>query len=160
MGGFVRIFRQRRFRQVIADGRVSRSAPRTLAAWRAPQLAVIRRKKLTRRINPTLYAFMDEAVFSALANPVRRQVVMLLLLEERSAGSIAEAFDISRSAVSEHLGVLRQAGLVQETKAGRERIYSLNAQPLVALRDWLAPYEDYWKTRLADLAGDLEETKE
>ncbi len=103
---------------------------------------------------------MDEAVFSALANPVRRQVVMLLLLEERSAGSIAEAFDISRSAVSEHLGVLRQAGLVQETKAGRERIYSLNAQPLVALRDWLAPYEDYWKTRLADLAGDLEETKE
>jgi DNA-binding transcriptional ArsR family regulator len=110
--------------------------------------------------NSDIIRRMDEAVFSALANPIRRQVVMLLLLEERSAGSIAEAFDISRSAVSEHLGVLRQAGLVQETKAGRERIYSLNAQPLIALRDWLAPYEEYWKARLADLARGLEETNE
>ncbi|MCR4265911.1 helix-turn-helix transcriptional regulator [Nitratireductor sp. ZSWI3] len=103
---------------------------------------------------------MNEAIFSALANPVRRQVVMLLLSRERSAGSIAEAFDISRSAVSEHLGILRQAQVVQEIKVGRERIYSLNAEPLVALRDWLAPYEDYWKARLADLARDLEETNE
>lgn len=148
------------FAKSIADGRVYAQRPQTLAAWRAPQLAIICREKLTCRRFPTLYAVMDEAVFSALANPVRRQVVMLLLSEERSAGSIAEAFDISRSAVSEHLGVLRQAGLVQETKAGRERIYSLNAQPLVALRDWLAPYEDYWKARLADLAGGLEETNE
>ncbi|MFS8037361.1 ArsR/SmtB family transcription factor [Xanthobacter sp. AM11] len=103
---------------------------------------------------------MNETIFSALANPVRRQVVMLLLSKERSAGSIADAFDISRSAVSEHLGILRQAQLVRETKTGRERIYSLNAEPLVALRDWLAPYEDYWKTRLAELARDLEETNE
>lgn len=103
---------------------------------------------------------MNEIIFSALANPVRRQVVMLLLSKERSAGSIADAFDISRSAVSEHLGILRQAQLVRETKTGRERIYSLNAEPLIALRDWLAPYEDYWKTRLAELARDLEETNE
>ncbi len=103
---------------------------------------------------------MNEAVFAALANPVRRQVVMLLLSKERSAGSIADAFDISRSAVSEHLGILRQAQLVRETKTGRERVYSLNAEPLVALRDWLAPYEDYWKARLAVLARDLEETNE
>ncbi len=101
---------------------------------------------------------MNEAVFSALANPVRREVVTLLLSKDRSAGSIAEAFDISRSAVSEHLTILRLAGLVRETKAGRERIYSLNAEPLVALRDWLAPYEAYWRTRLADLARDVEET--
>lgn len=101
---------------------------------------MICRKKVDTSDNSDI---MDEAVFFALANPVRRQVVMLLLSAERSAGSIAEAFDISRSAVSEHLGVLRQAGLVQETKAGRERIYSLNVQPLVALRDWLAPYEKY-----------------
>lgn len=103
---------------------------------------------------------MNETIFSALANPVRRQVVMLLLSKERSAGSIADAFDISRSAVSEHLGILRQAQLVRETKTGRERIYSLNAEPLIALRDWLAPYEDYWKTRLAELARDIEETNE
>jgi DNA-binding transcriptional ArsR family regulator len=131
-----------------------------LAAKRTPQLAIICRENLACRIIPTLYAMINETVFSALANPVRRQVVMLLLSKERSAGSIAEAFNISRSAVSEHLSILRQAQLVQETRAGRERIYSLNAEPLVALRDWLAPYEDYWKARLADLARDLEETNE
>lgn len=99
-------------------------------------------------------------VFSALAHPVRRQVISLLLVGERTAGAIAEEFDISRSAVSEHLGVLRQADLVRETKSGRERIYALNAEPLAELRHWLEPFEVYWKTHLSRLAQQLEdETK-
>jgi DNA-binding transcriptional ArsR family regulator len=118
-------------------------------------------EKIDMSDNSDVMEFMlNEAVFSALANPVRREVVMLLLAKERSAGSIAQAFEISRSAVSEHLGVLRQADLVRETKSGRERIYSLNTEPLAALRDCRAPYEEYWKNRLADLARDLEETSE
>lgn len=100
---------------------------------------------------------MNEAVFSALANPVRRQVVSILLAEDRTAGAIAEAFDISRSAVSEQLGILRQAGLVHERKRGRQRVYSLNAEPFLELRAWLAPYEAYWQKQLAGLAKDLEE---
>lgn len=96
-------------------------------------------------------------VFPALAHPVRRQVISLLLIGDRTAGSIAEEFEISRSAVSEHLGVLRNAGLVRETKSGRERIYALNAEPLAELRNWLEPFETYWKTHLAKLAQQLED---
>lgn len=99
-----------------------------------------------------------DPIFAALSHPVRRQVVAILLGGERTAGSIAQEFSgIGRSAVSEHLGVLRQAELVRETKSGRERIYSLNAEPLAALRDWLTPYEDYWRARLGTLAAQLEE---
>ena len=98
-----------------------------------------------------------EPVFAALAHPVRRHVIALLLERARTAGAIAEEFDISRSAVSEHLGILRNADLVREKKSGRERIYALNAKPLAELRDWLKPYESYWKSRLARLARQLED---
>lgn len=100
-----------------------------------------------------------DPVFAALSHPVRRQVVTLLLGGERTAGTIAGQFDISRSAVSEHLGVLRNAGLVDERKSGRERFYALNAEPLAELRSWLSPYEAYWKARLATLARQLEDEK-
>lgn len=98
----------------------------------------------------------DELVFSALAHPVRRRVISILLGQERSAGAIAEQFELSRPAVSEHLGILRKANLVRETKAGRERIYSLNAEPLAEVRHWLEPFEDYWKSHLAVLARQFE----
>ncbi|HEY9009744.1 MAG TPA: metalloregulator ArsR/SmtB family transcription factor [Devosia sp.] len=98
-----------------------------------------------------------EPVFSALSHPVRRKVISLLLAGSKTAGSLAEEFELSRSAVSEHLGILRQAGLVREVKSGRERIYSLHAEPLAQLRDWLAPYETYWKSNLARLAQQLED---
>lgn len=98
-----------------------------------------------------------EPVFAALAHPVRRQVIALLLERERTAGALADEFAISRSAVSEHLGILRNADLVRETKSGRERIYALNAEPLAGLRDWLKPYEHYWKRRLGRLARQLED---
>ena len=98
-----------------------------------------------------------EPVFAALSHPVRRRVVSILLDGDRTAGALALQFEISRSAVSEHLGILRQSGLVVEQKSGRERIYSLNAQPLAELRSWLAPYEAYWMERLAGLARQLED---
>jgi DNA-binding transcriptional ArsR family regulator len=99
----------------------------------------------------------NEAIFSALAHPARRQVIALLLESDRTAGAIAGEFAISRSAVSEHLSVLRHADLVRETRVGREWIYSLNAEPLAELRTWLAPFETYWRARLTDLAKQLEE---
>lgn len=99
----------------------------------------------------------NEAVFSALAHPVRRRVILLLLDAERTAGAIAEEFEISRPAVSEHLAILRNANLVREAKSGRERIYSLNAEPLLALGSWLEPFEAYWRTQLSTLARQFEE---
>jgi DNA-binding transcriptional ArsR family regulator len=96
-------------------------------------------------------------IFSALAHPVRREVMFLLLGHDRTAGAIADEFEISRSAVSEHLGILRHANLVRESKSGRERIYSLNPEPLAEISNWLKPFEIYWKARLSELAQQLED---
>lgn len=97
-------------------------------------------------------------VFAALASPARRELLRLLLDEgERPAGWLAEHFDMSRPSVSEHLKVLKDAGLVAESRQGRERRYRLEAQPLMELRDWLTPYERFWRERLAALNTLLDE---
>lgn len=98
-----------------------------------------------------------ETVFSALSHPVRLGVLSILLEGDRTAGALAQQFELSRSAVSEHLGILRQAELVRERKSGRERYYSLNGEPLEQVRQWLVPYENYWKARLGTLAQQLED---
>jgi DNA-binding transcriptional ArsR family regulator len=97
-------------------------------------------------------------VFGALASPARRRLLRLLLDEgEQPAGRLAERFDMSRPSVSEHLRVLREAGLVAESRKGRERRYRLEAAPLMELRDWLTPYERFWRERFTELAGVLDE---
>jgi DNA-binding transcriptional ArsR family regulator len=100
-----------------------------------------------------------DEVFAALANPVRRRLLELLAAGPRTAGSLADEFDLSRPAVSEHLQVLRQAGLVQGDVVGRERHYQLTAGPLAEVDDWLHPFERYWRTRLRSLAETLEDER-
>lgn len=73
-------------------------------------------------------------VLQALAQPRRREILQLLVNGELAAGEIAEAFDVSRPAVSQHLRILKDAGLVQERRAGTRRLYHLNAGPLQDLR--------------------------
>jgi DNA-binding transcriptional ArsR family regulator len=91
-------------------------------------------------------------VFAALANPTRRDLLQALLERgPQPAQSLAERFDMARPSVSEHLRVLREAGLVEERRAGRQRIYRLEAEPLREVADWLAPYERFWRGRLAGL---------
>lgn len=97
-------------------------------------------------------------VFAALASPARREVLRLLLDGPRTAGDLAAHFDMRRPSVSEHLRVLREAGLVSERRAGRERRYQLDPRPLMQVRDWLDPYERFWRERLAALRDLLEET--
>lgn len=94
---------------------------------------------------------IDDEVFSAVANSHRRQLLDLLLVEPQSVSSLATQFDMARPSVSEHLKVLRQAGLVSEQKKGRERIYSLDASRLQLVSDWLSPYERFWRGTLKDL---------
>lgn len=98
-----------------------------------------------------------DATFSALANPVRRRLLELLAEGPQTAGALAGRFELSRPAVSEHLTVLRRAGLVEEQPVGRERHYHLTAQPLAEVGEWLHPFERYWRGRLADLAAFLDE---
>lgn len=95
-------------------------------------------------------------MFGALANPSRRDVLDLLLAGPQPVGQIAPRFDMARPSLSEHLKVLREAGLVTETRDGRQRLYAVSAQPLVELRDWLTPYERFWRCSLSNLAGFLD----
>ena len=84
----------------------------------------------------------------ALSDSTRRQIVELLAERERNAGEIAAEFPVSRPAVSRHLRVLREHGLVQTRTEGQQRIYSLDPGPLIELDDWLAHYRAFWTNRL------------
>ena len=77
-------------------------------------------------------------VVAALADPVRREILMMLRRRTRSAGEIAGRFSISRPAVSRHLRVLRECGLVVDEVRGRQRFYRLDLAPLEPLEAWLA----------------------
>ena len=90
-------------------------------------------------------------IFGAVANPVRRRILNLLRERPRAAGDIARSFELQRPAVSEHLQVLRNVGLVSEQVEGRRRIYHLNPEPLEEVREWLNPFESYWRERLEAL---------
>jgi DNA-binding transcriptional ArsR family regulator len=98
-----------------------------------------------------------DRVFSAIANPTRRDVLDLLLDGPRAVGDIAEHFDMARPSVSEHLKVLREAGLVSETRHGRQRLVRIEPEPLTELHDWLTPYERFWRGRLRAMRELLDE---
>jgi DNA-binding transcriptional ArsR family regulator len=89
---------------------------------------------------------MDAA--TAIADPIRRRVLELVRDEELPAGTLAAQFAVSRPAVSRHLRVLREAGLVTDRRDGRLRLYRANLEPLAELRDWL---DGYWAGRLGAL---------
>lgn len=94
-----------------------------------------------------------DRLFGALANPTRRDVLDLLLAGPRTVADIAAHFDMARPSVSEHLKVLKDGGLVAETRHGRFRYYAVEPQPLHELGEWLRPYERFRRERLAALAG-------
>lgn len=90
-------------------------------------------------------------VFQAIADPTRRKLLKLLSKEEMPVTAISEHFPISRTAVSKHLRVLADAGLVKERKAGRETRYKLEPEPLNELKDWLQYFELFWENKLSAL---------
>jgi len=96
-------------------------------------------------------------VFAALANPTRRALLHQLLHGPRPVRELAARFDMRRPSVSEHLKVLKDAGLVVERRHGRERLYQLRAEPLREVADWLTPYERFWRERLTALRDLLDE---
>src|SRR5919204_216655 len=87
-------------------------------------------------------------VAQAIADPTRRQLLELVRDRELPAGELAASFDVSRPAVSRHLRVLREAGLVRERRQGRLRLYRADPEPLDELRTWL---DAYWAGRLEAL---------
>ena len=94
-----------------------------------------------------------EAALKAIAAPHRRTILRLVAEEELAAGEIAAHFDLTRPAVSQHLGVLKEAGLVSERRNGTRRLYRARPEGLVELRTFL---DEFWGERLEALKREAE----
>jgi DNA-binding transcriptional ArsR family regulator len=97
----------------------------------------------------------EQDVFGAISHPARRRMLDLLVGADRSVNAIAGHFQMSRPAVSQHLRVLLDAGLVTERRHGRERHYHFVPERLGLVRDWIAHYERFWDDRLQRLEKQL-----
>jgi DNA-binding transcriptional ArsR family regulator len=94
-----------------------------------------------------------EAALRAIAEPRRRRILQLVWERELSSGEIASNFEVSRPAISQHLGVLREAGLVDERRNGTQRLYRTRPQGLAELKAFL---DAFWGERLEALQRDAE----
>ncbi|HEX5772079.1 MAG TPA: metalloregulator ArsR/SmtB family transcription factor [Nocardioidaceae bacterium] len=88
------------------------------------------------------------AIFSALADPTRRAILARLADGDATVSELAEPFSISLPAISRHLKVLEQAGLITRTRSAQWRSSSLQAEPLREVMDWVEPYRALWDSRL------------
>src|ERR1700748_690196 len=98
---------------------------------------------------PRAHARQD--VFRAIADPTRRAILDRLRAGPANAGALAADFRSSRPAVYKHLKVEREAGLVVDTRIGRERVYAVNPAPLQSVAGWLEGYRAFWQASLTRL---------
>ncbi len=103
---------------------------------------------------------MDD-VAAAIADPVRRSILEMLRDDRLPAGRIADRFEISRPAISRHLRVLRESGLVRDTLVGRQRLYQLDASRFADLIEWLAQFSraEGWERRFDALETEIYRTR-
>ncbi|HEY5017388.1 MAG TPA: metalloregulator ArsR/SmtB family transcription factor [Streptosporangiaceae bacterium] len=94
--------------------------------------------------------------FAAVADSTRRHLLEDLAAADRTVSELGSGLDISQAAVSQHLRVLREAGLVSAQRDGRHRLYQLMPAALTELRDWLDELERFWRERLATLGDYLD----
>jgi DNA-binding transcriptional ArsR family regulator len=99
-------------------------------------------------------------VYGAISDPTRRRIVVLLGSGEQHVNQLAGRFAMTRPAVSQHLRVLRRAGLVTVRRVGRERRYRLRAQPLRDVYDWVAYFEQFWTRGIKSLRKYLDREAE
>lgn len=97
-------------------------------------------------------------IFTALADPTRRQIIESLAAGENSFGALADQFEMSRPAVSQHLKALRDAGIVTARADAQRRIYRLNDDSLDEVEAWLGKVREFWSQRLDKLEQLLSET--
>lgn len=100
-----------------------------------------------------------DAIFAALADPTRREILSRLAAGEASVNEIAAPFDMSQPAVSKHLKVLERAGLIERDVDKQRRPARLSAGPMAAAMSWLEEFEQFWSSSFDKLDGLLEELK-
>lgn len=96
------------------------------------------------------------STFEVLAEPNRRRILDLLQASESPVGDLVERLELSQPAVSKHLRILREAGLVEVRADAQRRLYRVRPEPLRALDEWLAPYRRMWAASLDDLEQHLD----
>jgi DNA-binding transcriptional ArsR family regulator len=100
-----------------------------------------------------------EDVFYAIADPTRRALLNRLAGGEQPVNELADRFLMTRAAVSQHLAILRQTGLVVACRVGRQQRYRLRARPLERVYSWVASYERFWSDRLKALGEHLAKSR-
>ena len=91
---------------------------------------------------------MRRDVFQAIADPVRRDIIELLAEQPLSVNSIAEKFEVSRPAISKHLKILKECGIIEINKQGRERLCQIKPAKLIPAFLWIEQYRDLWEDKL------------
>jgi DNA-binding transcriptional ArsR family regulator len=95
-------------------------------------------------------------IFQAIADPTRRALLDRLRDGEQPVKQLAEPFEMSLPAISQHLQILCEAGLVTQRRAGRQRLYQLNPEPLKQVSEWVSHYKQFWQQKLDALGEYLE----
>ena len=98
-------------------------------------------------------------VFQAIADPTRREIINLVAYQSLNLNAIAENFDVSRPAISQHIKILTECGLIIIKKQGRERYCEARLQKLNQVSDWIERYRKLWAAKFDDLDDVLEELK-
>ena len=94
--------------------------------------------------------------FAAVADPTRRRIIDLLALGERPVNDVVAELGVAQPQVSKHLRVLKEAGLVQARRAGRQRLYRVDGDGLRTLRDWIATFDRFWSHQLNRIKASAE----
>jgi DNA-binding transcriptional ArsR family regulator len=95
-------------------------------------------------------------IFQVIADPTRRALLDRLREGKQPVKQLAEPFEMTLPAISQHLQILCEAGLVTQRRAGRQRLYQLNPQPLKQVSQWVSDYEQFWQEKLDALGEYLE----
>lgn len=101
---------------------------------------------------------MRRDVFQAIADPTRREIINLIAHSNMNLNAIAENFDISRPAISQHIKILTECGLIEIEKRGRDRFCNIQFQKLAEVSDWVEQYRIFWMAKLDALELHLSKT--
>jgi len=106
---------------------------------------------------------MRRDVFQAIADPTRREIINLIAHRRLNVNTVAENFEVSRPAISKHMKILEECGLIMFEQQGRERFCKVQLAPLHEVADWIEQYKKMWETRLDSLEtylADLQSKKD
>lgn len=98
----------------------------------------------------------EQMIFRAIADPTRRSIMAMLARGEHSLGDIAANYEMTRPAVTKHLKVLEQGGLIRVRARGRERLHALQPEALKTVSDWLDFFSQFWDEKLENLKQAVE----